>query len=169
MLTDPTNFQILFYIISPIATFLAVAVAYLAVYRQSKPNVIAHYEPSNDVGSVIDLVICNHDGGTARDVTFSNPIPINCWGINGPSDIDRSSFLNIKIPILAPGKALRYQAGQYGGLLSEIGDEVPVEITYNYMTPLRRKKNGKDVSVLDVKYMAKMHAGNSPAYDLAEQ
>ncbi|WP_303903044.1 hypothetical protein [Thiohalomonas denitrificans] len=77
--------------------------------------------------------------------------------------------MNIKIPILAPGKALRYQAGQYGGLLSEIGDEVPVEITYNYMTPLRRKKNGKDVSVLDVKYMAKMHAGNSPAYDLAEQ
>ncbi|MFT5925033.1 MAG: hypothetical protein ACI9LE_002038 [Paraglaciecola sp.] len=54
-------------------------------------------------------VICNHGGGTARDVKFSEAIPFHCWSI------DVSKFLNIKIPALAPRKSLRYQVGQYGG------------------------------------------------------
>lgn len=168
MINDPTVFQIAFYVISPLVTFLAVATAYLAIYRQSKPNVLVHYEPSNDVGSVIDLVILNHGGGSARDLEFSTPIPLNCWGIEGPGDVDESNFLEISIPILAPGKELRWQAGQFGGLRSQIGDSFPLTATYNYRTPLRMKKKGKDISVLDVKYMSRMHSGNSPAYDLAD-
>jgi len=92
MINEITTSQAIFYIASPIITFLAVATAYLAIYKQSKPNVIVHYEPSNDVGSVIDLVISNYGGGSARDVEFSKAIPVGCWGIDKPSDIDKSKF-----------------------------------------------------------------------------
>lgn len=168
MIKDPEYFQVAFYIVSPIVTFLAVAIAYLAIYRQSKPNVIVHYEPSNDAGSVIDLVICNYGGGAARDVQFSAAIPISCWGIESASKVDKSKFLDISIPVLAPGKELRYQAGQYAGLLSQVSDSFSVTATYKYRTPLRIKKEGKETSVLDIKYMARMHSSNSPAYDLAD-
>jgi len=30
------------------------------------------------------------------------------------------------------------------------------------------EKKGKDISILDIKYMVRMHSGNSPAYDLAD-
>lgn len=168
MIKDPAYFQIAFYIISPLITFLAVSVAYMAIYRQSKPNVLAHYEPSNNAGSVIDLVICNYGGGTARNVSFSIPIPIGCWGIEKSDKVDPSEFLNINIPVLVSGKSLRYQAGQYGGLSSQLGENLPVTSNYNYRTPLRRNKKGKDISILDIKYMARMHSANSPAYDLAD-
>ncbi len=168
MIIDPKFFQMAFYIISPIVTFLAVAIAYLAIYKQSKPNVVVHYEPSNDVGSVIDLVICNYGGGSARDLEFSVAIPVSCWGIEEPDTVDDTNFLKVKIPLLAPGKPLRYQAGQHGGLLSQIGENLPVTATYKYRTPLRMEKKGKDISILDIKYMVRMHSGNSPAYDLAD-
>ena len=168
MINDPKYFQMAFYIISPVVTFLAVVIAYLAIYKQSKPNVVVHYEPSNDVGTVIDLVICNYGEGSARDLEFSVAIPIKCWGIENPGKVDESDFLKVKIPLLAPGKELRYQAGQYGGLFSQISESLPVIATYNYRTPLRTKKKGKDLSILDIKYMMRMHSGNSPAYDLAD-
>jgi hypothetical protein len=168
IIKEPVYFQIAFYIISPLVTLLAVSVAYLAIYRQAKPNVIVHYEPSDNVGSVIDLIICNYGGGTARDVTFSEAIPVGCWGIEVADKIDVSKFLDIKIPVLAPGKSLRYQAGQYGGLLSQLNENLPVTASYLYRTPLRRKKKGSDLSILDINYMAGMHSGNSPAYDLAD-
>ncbi len=168
MIDEQKYIQMAFYIISPIVTFLAVAIAYLAIYKQSKPNVVVHYEPSNDVGSVIDLVICNYGGGSARDLEFSVAIPINCWGIEKPNTVDKSSFLKIKIPLLAPGKALRYQAGQYSGLLSQISETLAVTVSYKYRTPLHVEKKGRDISILDIKYMINMHSGNSPAYDLAD-
>lgn len=80
MLNDASNFQIAFYIISPIATLLAVWTAYFAIYRQTKPSIVIYYELSPDVQTVIDLVICNYGSGTARDIEFSTPIPINCLG-----------------------------------------------------------------------------------------
>ena len=168
IIKEPVYFPIAFYIISPVVTLLAVSVAYLAIYRQAKPNVIVHYQPSDNVGSVIDLIICNYGGGTARDVTFSEAIPVGCWGIEAANTIDVSKFLNIKIPVLAPGKSLRYQAGQYGGLLSQLNENLPVTASYLYRTPLRRNKKGSDLSILDINYMSGMHSGNSPAYDLAD-
>jgi hypothetical protein len=168
MSIDPVIFQIVFYLVSPVITFLAVATAYLALYRQSKPSVMLHYEPSNDAGSVIDLVIGNYGGGTAREVSFSAPIPIRCWGIENPDKVNEEDFLQINIPALAPGKTLRYQAGQYGGLLSQIGEGMPITASYKYKSPLKFEKKGEDLSVLDLRYMAQMHSGNSPAYDLAD-
>ena len=168
MSIDPMSFQILFYIVSPFITFLAVATAYLALYRQSKPSVMLHYEPSIDVGTVIDLIIGNYGGGTARDITFSAAIPVGCWGISNSDNIDEKGFLQITVPALGPGKILRYQAGQYGGLFSQIGDGMSITASYKYKSPLKFEKKGKDLSVLDLKYMAQMHSGNSPAYDLAD-
>ncbi len=167
MTTEPAHFQIAFYIVSPFLTFLAVAIAYLAIYRQSKPNIIIHYEPSDNAGSIIDLVIHNYGGGTAKDVQFSKAIPIGCFGIEQASPVESSTFLQVKIPILS-GKTLRYTGGQYGGLLVHIGDGYPVTATYNYRTPLRIKKKGKGTSILDIHYMVGMHSGNSAAYDLAD-
>lgn len=168
MINDPEYFQVAFYIISPIVTFLAVSIAYLAIYRQSKPSISVFYEPSNDAASVIDLVIRNSGGGAAKDLEFCSSIPINCWGIERAIDIDDSEFLTIKIPLLAPGKELRWQAGQYGGVSSQIGEGFPVTALYKYRTPLGVQKKGKEVFVLDIKYMARMHSSNSPAYDLAD-
>lgn len=168
MLSDATNFQIAFYIISPIATLLAVGTTYLAIYRQAKPSIVIYYELSPDVSSIIDLVICNHGSGTARDIKFSTPIPINCWGMESPQTIDTSKFMSSKIPVLAPGKELRYQAGQYGGLLSQINDNFSVTAKYIYRTPLRNKKSGEDTSILDIRYMAYMNTKNSAAHDLSD-
>lgn len=168
MSVDPVTFQIIFYLASPVITFLAVATAYLALYRQSKPNVMLHYEPSSDAGTVIDLVIGNYGGGTARDLRFSNAIPVGCWGISNSDKINEENFLKITIPALAPGKTLRYQAGQYGGVLFKIGDGMPITASYKYKSPLKVEKKGEDVSVLDLRYMAQMHSVNSPAYDLAD-
>ena len=168
MSVDPVTFQIIFYLVSPVITFLAVATAYLALYRQSKPSVMLHYEPSNDAGTVIDLVIGNYGGGTARDLSFSNAIPVDCWGISNSDKINEENFLKITIPALAPGKTLRYQAGQYGGLVSQIGDGMPITASYKYKSPLKVEKKAEDVSILDLRYMAQMHSGNSPAYDLAD-
>ena len=168
MTNDPEHLQVAFYIVSPIITFLAVSIAYLAIYRQSKPSVSLHYEPSNDVASVIDFVIRNNGGGSARDLEFSKPIPISCWGIEQPIKNEDTGFLKIKTPLLAPGKELRWQAGQYGGLLAQIGDGVPISVSYTYRSPLSIKKTGKDVSILDINYMSRMNSSNSPAYDLAD-
>lgn len=168
MINDPEYFQIAFYIVSPIITFLAVSIAYLAIYRQSKPNISLHYEPSNDVASVIDFVIRNNGGGSAINLKFSREIPISCWGIEQPIKNEKPDSLDIKIPHLSPGKELRWQAGQYGGLLAQVGEGLPVEISYTYRTPLSMKKKAKEISVLDINYMCRMHSSNSPAYDLAD-
>lgn len=159
--------QLGFYIISPIATFLAVATAYLAIYRQSKPNIVVYYETS-EAGSVIDLVICNHGNGTAKNLEFSKALPINCWGIENAEHVSKSDFFNSKIPLLAPGKELRYQAGQYGGLSSVIKESYSLEATYTYKTPLGSKKSGVDTLVLDIRYMSQMHSKNSAALDLSD-
>lgn len=159
--------QIGFYIVSPIGTFLAVGIAYLAVYRQTKPNLVVYYEPS-DVGSVINLVISNNGTGTARNIEFSRPLPIQCWGIEKPKDTTESGFINEKIPILAPGKELRYQAGQYGGLLSVINERYELTAKYTYRTPLRDSKKGSSQIDLAIKHLAGMHSTNSVEVNLSD-
>src|SRR3546814_18382067 len=55
--------------------------AYLAVHRGSQPQLLVYYQPNPDVPSLIDLVIENIGGGSALDVKFSEPLPIDWWGI----------------------------------------------------------------------------------------
>jgi hypothetical protein len=169
ILNNPSSLvQTAFYVVSPIVTFLAVGTAYLALYRQSKPLILVYYEPSTDVGSIIDLVICNHGNGAARNIKFSEPIPMRCWGIEAPEKIDESAFMHYEIPILVAGKELRYDGGQYGGLFSVIGDNKVITAAYEYRTPLRSRKFSKDSSFLDIRYMQMMTARNSAAQDLSD-
>jgi hypothetical protein len=167
IISNAKFFQIAFYIVSPIATFLAVGTAYYALYRQSKPSIFIYYELS-DAGSVVDLVICNHGSGSARDIEFSPSIPIRCWGIESPDTIGPTTLLDSKIPVLAPSKELRYQAGQYGGLCSQIGESFSVTANYKFRTPLRRSKRGSDTSILDIRHMKYLLSKNSAAYDLSD-
>lgn len=161
------SLQIAFYIVSPIGTFLAVATAYYAIYRQTKPCVVVYYELNPDTASLIDLVIRNVGTGAARDISFSNPLPILCWGIDKP-DKSESKQIDHRIPFLAPGKELRFNAGQYGGLKYRIKNGISVSAHYAFRTPLRSDKKGSDSSMLDVNYM--QHAGtkNSAAQDLSD-
>lgn len=160
--------QFVFYIASPIGTFLAVGIAYWAIYRQSKPLITMYYALNLNTASIIDLVICNIGGGVARDVEFSRPIPIHCNGIEKPQGVDKSKFLDVHISALAAGRELRFWGGQYGGLLSEVGEGIQVVAEYKYRTPLRNSKQGKDTSILDVRYMEKMDAKSSAAHDLSD-
>jgi len=161
------SLQIAFYIVSPIGTFLAVATAYYAIYRQTKPCVVVYYEPNHDTASLIDLVIRNIGTGTARDISFSDPLPILCWGIEKADNSERKQ-IDHRIPFLAPGKELRFNAGQYGGLKDRVKDGISVSANYSFRTPLRSGKKGTDSSMLDVNYM--QHAGtkNSAAQDLSD-
>src|SRR3546814_1424703 len=65
------------YVVSPLTTLLAVWVAYLSVHRGSQPQLLVYYQPNPDVPSLIDLVIENIGGGSALDVKFSEPLPID--------------------------------------------------------------------------------------------
>lgn len=76
--------------------------------------------------------------------------------------------MDIHIPVLAAGKELRCIGGQYGGLLSEIGEGVQVTAEYKYRIPLRNNKQGKDSSNLDIRYMLEMSTKNSVAHDLSD-
>ena len=161
------SLQIAFYIVSPIGTFLAVATAYYAIYRQTRPSIAVYYEPNPDTASLIDLVIRNIGTGTARDISFSAPLPILCWGIDKP-DGSESKQIDHKIPFLAPNKELRFNAGQYGGLKDRVQDGIAVTAQYTFRTPLRSGKKGKDSSMLDVNYMRHAGTKNSAAQDLSD-
>src|SRR3546814_8020436 len=76
--------QCIAYVVSPLSTLLAVLVAYLAVHRVSQPQLLVYYQPNPDVPSLIDLVIENIGVGSALDVKFSEPLPIDWWGIEKP-------------------------------------------------------------------------------------
>jgi hypothetical protein len=154
------NLQTLFYIISPIGTFLAVFTAYYAIYRQTKPSIAIYYEPNPNNATVIDLVIKNIGTGTAKDISFSIPLPIRCWGITEPGD-DEEIAIDHKIPFLSPNKELRFLAGQYAGLSDKIGDGLLVTAEYKFRSPLRSNKKNKDDSQLDINYMQYMTHSNS--------
>ncbi|WP_119395676.1 hypothetical protein [Salinibius halmophilus] len=159
--------QIAFYIASPIGTFLAVFTAYYAIYRQTKPAIVIYYEPNIDTASKIDLVISNIGTGTARDISFSEPLPIRCWGVE-KADKSDIHFVEHDIPFLAPGREIRFAGGQYGGLSAQIGDGIEVLAEYTFRTPLQSSKRGVDLSVLNIHYMQHLSTKNSAAYDLSD-
>lgn len=59
--------QVVFYIVSPVITLMAVFVAYLTLNKQSMPQLLIHYRPNPDIQTLIDLVVENIGGGLASD------------------------------------------------------------------------------------------------------
>ncbi|OWG18814.1 hypothetical protein KDK82_2294 [Delftia sp. K82] len=143
-------------ILSPAAALIAAVVAYVAVYRNSQPQIVVYYEPSSRQQSIINLVIENVGTGSAFDISFSSPIPVGFFGIeasNGSGKYIPASG----IPSLAPGQRLVFCGGQYAGLLKELGEKgLRLDISYHFNPPLWRKKNATDTCVISVWHLQGM-------------
>lgn len=147
--------QVIAYIVSPLATLLAVWVAYLAVLRNSQPQVLVYYQPNPDVPSLIDLVIENIGGGNAVDVTFSEPLPINWFGIETP-DADGSYIPKDGFPSVSSRQCYIFNGGQYGGLESKLGAGFRIKVNYKYQNPfgvLRKSTSSLTLAVGHLKGM----------------
>ena len=155
--------QTIFYVVSPLVTLLAVLVAYIALLKQSRPHVLIQYRPNPGIQSFIDLVVENIGGGLARDLVFSQPIPAQCFGIEKPSG-SAGEVLGEGIPGLAAGQKLIFDAGQYAGLFSQIGEKLEIKVSYTYKNPLGINRKRNEVCILSIK-----HIQNMPTRTSADQ
>lgn len=142
--------------LAPASAALAALVAYVAVYKNSQPQLVAYYQPSERQQSIIELVLENVGTGNAIDIKFSKPIPIGWYGIETPSG--HGSYIPTSgIPLLAPGQRLVFHGGQFEGLAKELGPEgIHLDITYKFNPPLWRKKRAVDTCVLSIEHFRGM-------------
>lgn len=142
--------------LAPASAALAALVAYVAVYKNSQPQLVAYYQPSERQQSIIELIIENVGTGNATDIKFSKPIPIGWYGIEGSSG--HGSYIPTSgLPLLAPGQRLVFHGGQFGGLAMELGPEgIQLDITYRFNPPLWRKKRAIDTCVLSIEHFRGM-------------
>lgn len=150
-----TPVQTIFYVVSPLITLLAVSVAYLALLKQSKPHILIQYRPNPNIQTFIDLIVENIGGGMARDITFSQPLPAKCFGIEKP-DGPGLEVLGDGLPAIAAGQRYIFDGGQYGGLASKICDKLEIEISYSFINPLGIKRSRKEQCVLSVSHLQSM-------------
>lgn len=143
------------YIISPLATLLAVWVAYLSLLRGAQPQLLVYYRPNPDVPSIIDLVIENIGGGNAIGVTFSVPLPISSFGIEKP-DGDGSAVSQQGFPAVSPGQRYVFTGGQYAGLYSKLGSGLAVKATYRFRNPLGFARKHDEAFTLSIEHMKGM-------------
>lgn len=147
--------QVISYVVSPLATLLAVWVAYLAVLRGSQPQLLVYYQPNPDTPSVIDLVVENIGGSSAFSVTFSEPLPINCFGIekpNGDGDlIPKSGF-----PSVSAGQRYVFNGGQYAGLERKLKSGLSVKISYKFRSPVGFLRKDSESFVLGIEHLKGM-------------
>lgn len=147
--------QVIAYIISPLATLLAVWVAYLSLLRGSQPQLLVYYQPNPDTPSIIDLVIENIGGGTAMGVTFSEHIPINCFGIAKP-DGEGGALSKQAFPAVSPGQRYVFIGGQYSGLQSKLGGGLSVVASFRYRTPVGLTVRHEQAFSLSIEHMRGM-------------
>ena len=152
--------QTIFYVVSPLVTLLAVVVAYLALVKQSRPHILIQYLPNPDIPSMIDLVIENLGGGMARNVTFSQPIPARCNGIEKASG-GCTDVLGEGLPAIAASQKYIFSGGQYGGLAERLGTKLEIEVSYNYNNPIGISRKRKESCVLSVSHMKTMPSRTS--------
>ena len=147
--------QIIAYIVSPLATLLAVSVAYLSLLRGSQPQLLIYYQPNPDVPSIIDLVVDNIGGGTAIGVNFSEPLPINCFGIEEP-DGEGDAVSKQGFPAVSPGQKYVFTGGQYSGLKSKLGSGLVVTASYKFRNPIGFALKHDEVFTLSIEHMKGM-------------
>lgn len=152
--------QITAYIISPLATLLAVWVAYLALLQRFQPQLLIYYRPNPDTQSMIDLIIENIGGGNAIDVTFSAPLPINCFGIDQAYG-KTSAIPTQGFPAISPGQRYVFTGGQYAGLSNELGTGLDIKATYSYRNPIGFSQRRKMAFVLGIDHLKGMPSRTS--------
>lgn len=159
--------QIVAYVVSPLATLLAVWVAYLALLRGSQPQLLAYYQPNPDVSSMIDLVIENIGGGGAIDVKFSDPLPINCFGIETP-DGDGALVSKSGFPSISAGQRYVFTGGQYAGLEAKLETGMPVKILYKFRSPAGFTRTASELCVLGVEHLRYMPTRTSASQAIVD-
>lgn len=139
---------------------LAALVAYLALYRSSKPQLLIYYRPSPDVSGLIDLVFENIGQGSAIDIKFSTDIPVCCFGYHGlnwsGAFISKSGF-----PMLSPGQKYIVDGGQVSGIKEKLNKTLAVRATYKYKNPIGCMSEESESFVLSVEHFSGMTARTS--------
>lgn len=147
--------QVAFYVVSPVITLMAVFVAYLALNKQSTPQLLVHYRPNPDIQTLIDLVVENIGGGLARDVKFSQPLPAKCFGVESAQD-KGVGVLGEGLPAISSGQKYIFNGGQYAGLSEVIGEKLEVVVSYRYKNPIGLIKKREELCVLSVSHLRSM-------------
>lgn len=147
--------QVVAYIVSPLATLLAVWVAYLSLLARYQPQLLIYYQPNPDIPSIIDLVIENIGSGSAIEVAFSEPLPIVCFGIDKPNG-DGSEIPKKGFPAVSAGQRYIFNGGQYAGLESKVGDGLEVKASYKFRTPAGFLRKHTETFVLGIEHLKEM-------------
>lgn len=147
--------QVIAYIVSPLATLLAVWVAYLSLLRGSQAQLLIYYQPNPDVPSIIDLVIENIGGGTAVGVTFSQSLPINCFGIEKSAGVG-DAVSTQGFPAVSPGQRYVFTGGQFSGLQSKLGSGFVVVASYRFRNPIGFSLKQDETFTLNIEHMKGM-------------
>jgi len=142
-------------------------VAYLALVRRSQPQLLIYYGPNPDIETLIDLVIENIGGATATNVTFSKPIPVSWFGIEKP-DQDGSFIAQSGFPAISAGQRYVYDGGQYAGLVSKIGQALPVTVSYSYRNPFGVTRKRTENFVLSMAHMEHMPTRTSARHAIVD-
>jgi len=106
----------------------AVFVSYIVYRSQVDPEIIVYAEVDEKRTSIINLVIKNIGKAAARDVTFtpSSDVPSKAFGLGvviaEAAEIMTEGPLVRGIPFLPPGGTRIITWGQYGGLLTALGE-----------------------------------------------
>lgn len=159
--------QVITYIISPLATLLAVWIAYLAVLRGAQPQILIYYQPNPDTPSLIDLVLENVGGGNAFNITFSKPLPINCFGIE-KSGGEGLAVPKTGLPMIAPKQRYVFNGGQYAGLDDALGGSLMVKASYKYQNPIGFSRKASSSFVLGIRHLAGIPTKTSPSQAIVE-
>lgn len=154
------NLSDLFTALAALGAVLAALVAYLALYRNSKPQLLIYYRPNPDARSIIDLVVENIGQGSAIGVKFSTDIPVNCYGLRGldwrGEYIPKSGF-----PMLAPGQKHIFDGGQFVGIEKKLNGGLAVRVSYQYKNPIGCLSEDSESFVLSVEHLKGMSVRKS--------
>ena len=132
----------------------------------SAPRLVVYAKTDSNSPTIIQIVIANIGNGVATDVVFhpSKPIPFRAYGLDlasaEPPEVMPNGPLVDGIPLLAPGERRVITWGQYGGLLTAIGDGyISVTAVYNH-----DNRSMKSYSRLEVRSFEGTDANEATAY-----
>lgn len=163
----PSPSEIITLIISPLSALIAVWIAYIAILRNSQPLLLVYYQPNPDIPSLIDLVIENVGNGNAINVTFSDPIPINCYGISTP-DGEGESLFESGIPMIAPKQRYIFNGGQFAGLKSKLNAGLTIKAKYKYRSPTGMLRKDSESFTLIIDHLSGMPTRTSSSQAIVD-
>lgn len=154
------SIELLIGIFGGISAATAAYVAYLTLKANIAPIVMVYYEQDRLRPSVLSLVIENVGRGPAYDLLFSNPLPIDCFGLKALENKSSVAYIN-DIPNLSPGQSFRYFGGQIGGIKQIIGNGMEVTVSYKYKSPFGILTKSTQQLFVSVNHMGRLPSSKS--------